>query len=107
MQSSPFWPCVLMTQRQNKKFDAAFELAVSQAGSIGRLAPRLSSHSGEYISHQALRNWRSDRRIPPQWALVMEDYTNGKANFFDLVPWLLPRAVQYHTMIEDQQKKAS
>lgn len=92
MKSQPFWP---LTKMQQQKFDKAFNTAIDQAGSIGRLAVRLTQHSDEYVSHQALRNWLKARKIPPQWALVIEDYTNGKANFFDLIPWMLPRAVRY------------
>ena len=103
------WPMLPMTEKQEKKFFAAFEIAIEQAGSIGKLAGRLCAQCGADISHQALRNWLAERRIPTRWALVMEEYTEGEANFFDLCPWMLPRAVQYHQMIEQQQsqKKAS
>mgnify|MGYP003646817185 CR=1 FL=1 len=95
MQPQPYWPITPLTLSQEIKFDLSFNRAIIRAGSIGKLAPKLSSHSGEYISHQAMRNWLADRKIPIQWALVMEDYTEGESQFFDLVPWMLPRAVQY------------
>jgi len=108
MQSDrSFWPLVVMTDKQNKAYDKAFDIAIERAGgSLDRLATRLSSYTGTYISHQGFRNWKIGRKIPVHWALVMEDYTDGKANFFDLIPWMLPRAVQYSLMIEQQRESA-
>lgn len=106
MRPPLFWPMGPLTEKQSRKFDHAFNNAIDQAGSIGKLAPRLSAHSGEYISHQAMRNWLVIRKVPVQWALVMEDYTEGTSNFFDLVPMLLPRTVRYCLMIEQQRKSA-
>lgn len=107
MQSRSFWPLVLMTDKQNKAYDRAFGIAIDRAGgSLSRLATNMCSYTGEYVSHQAFRNWKKGRSIPVHWALVLEDYTDGKANFFDLMPWLLPRAVQYCIMIEQQRESA-
>ena len=108
MQSPPFsWPLTPMTDKQKKAFDKAYAIAIEHSGgSLSRLATSMTIHTGTYISHQAFRNWKRDRKIPVQWALIVESFTDGKANFFDLVPWLLPRTVQYCIMIEQQRKSA-
>ena len=95
MQSPPFWPLASMTSRQCKVYDEAFSAAIDKAGSISRLSTDLSQYADNYVSHQSIRTWRKNYRVPPQWALVIEEYTNGDANFFNLVPWLLPRTVKY------------
>ncbi len=82
-----------LTKRQQHAYDRAYGSALKKAGGVARLAHELSVLSDTYITHQAIRNWRKTRRIPPQWALVMEDYHEA-ANFFDLVPWLRDRADQ-------------
>ncbi len=82
-----------LTKRQQQSYDRAYGAALKKAGGVARLAHELSILSGKYITHQAIRNWRKTRRIPPQWALVMEDYHEA-ANFFDLVPWLRDRALE-------------
>jgi hypothetical protein len=82
-----------LTKRQQQAYDKAYDAALTKAGGISRLAHELSLSSGGYISHQAIRNWRMRRSIPPQWALVMEEYHEA-ANFFDLVPWLRDRALE-------------
>lgn len=94
MQNTQFWPLVEMTELQEKKFDAAFSTAVDKAGSLSRLSTVLSSYASKYISHQALRTWRDKRNIPVAWALIFENYTNGRANFFDFCPWLRDRFKQ-------------
>jgi hypothetical protein len=105
MQNKPYWPLVVLTGRQQKRYDECWGAALEQAGGINKLSTLLSAYTGEYISHQAIRNWRRcTPQIPPHWALVIEDYTDGQANFFDLCPWMLPRAVRYNLMIEDQKK---
>jgi hypothetical protein len=104
MKSEPYWPLKSFTERQQKKYDEAWGVALAQAGGINKLATMISALAGEYVSHQAIRGWRRSYRVPVQWALVIEEYTDGDANFFDLIPWLLPRTVRYHHTIEDQQK---
>lgn len=95
MRSEPYWPLVALTGRQQKAYDEAFAVAIAQAGGINRLAAALGAHAGDYLSHQAIRNWRrSTPAVQPQWALVIEDYTHGEANFFDMVPWLRERFKQ-------------
>jgi len=84
---------IRLTKRQERSYDKAYDAALMKAGGVARLSHELSSLSGGYISHQAIRNWRLRRSIPPQWALVMEEYHEA-ANFFDLVPWLRDRALQ-------------
>ncbi len=93
MKSEPFWPLSLMTDRQNKAFDKSFDAAFDQAGgSYARMATAMTQYTNEYISHQALRNWRNKRSIPVHWALVLEDmYDYNGVKFFDLVPWLHAR----------------
>ncbi len=95
MRSKPYWPLEAMTVRQKKKYAQAWTIALDKAGGVNKLANVLSDYTDECVSHQAIRNWRNANRIPPQWALVLERYTNGEVNFFDLVPWLLPRTVRY------------
>lgn len=80
-----------LTKRQQRAYDKAYGAALIKAGGIARLSHELSVLSGGYISHQAIRNWKLKRSIPPQWALVMEEYHEA-ANFFDLIPWLRNRA---------------
>jgi hypothetical protein len=82
-----------LTKRQQRAYDKAYDSALIEAGGVARLSHELSVLSGGYISHQAIRNWKLKRSIPPQWALVMEEYHEA-ANFFDLVPWLRDRADQ-------------
>ena len=82
-----------MTKRHEQAYDKAYDAALIKAGGIARLSHELSSLSGQYISHQAVRNWKTKRSIPPEWALVMEEY-HSAANFFDLVPWLRDRFEQ-------------
>jgi hypothetical protein len=82
-----------LNRQEQRAYDKAFEAALLKAGGAARLAHELSITSGDYISHQAIRNWRLKRSIPPQWALVMEEYHEA-ANFFDLIPWLRDRALE-------------
>ena len=86
-----------MTAGQQKKYAQAWKIALDQAGGVNKLANVLSDYTDEPVSHQAIRNWRNANRIPPQWGLVLERYTDGEVNFFDLVPWLLPRTLRYHS----------
>lgn len=79
-----------MTKRQESAYDRAYDAALIKAGGIARLAHELSTLSGQYISHQAVRNWKMKRSISPEWALVMEEFHEA-ANFFALVPWLQER----------------
>jgi len=86
------------TKREEAAYDRAFESALAKAGSIERLA-RALTRGDRYISHNGIRTWRLNRSIPVRWALYMEEYDN-EANFFDLVPWMLPRAVRYKQVSE-------
>lgn len=94
MRTEPYWPLVALTERQKSQYHAAWDVAIKQAGGVNRLATRLSSYAGEYVTHQAIRNWRRSYRVPVQWALVIEDYTDGKVDFFVMVPWLSARFKQ-------------
>ena len=91
--ASPPKPPYTMTKRQEQAYDKAYNAALVKAGGVSRLSHELSQRSGQYISHQAVRNWKTKRRIPPEWALVMEEFHEA-ANFFDLVPWLRDRFEQ-------------
>jgi len=108
MQRHPFWPLVSMTDKQNKAYDNAFDIAVEYAGgSLSRLATEICLYTGEYISHQAFRNWKAGRNIPVHWALVIEKYTDGEASFFDFIPWMAPHVGRWHMQIEQQINKVS
>ena len=90
---APPKPKTKLTRAQERAYDKAYDAALIKAGGISRLSHELSVLADQYISHQAIRNWKEKRSIPPEWALVMEEYHEA-ANFFDLVPWLRERAMQ-------------
>ena len=93
-----------MTDKQNKAYDKAFDTAIEQSGgSLSRLATAMCGYTGEYVSHQAFRNWKAGKNIPVHWALVLEYYTEGDASFFDFIPWMAPHVGRWHIEMKQQE----
>lgn len=96
-----YWPVTPFTVKQKTAYSRAFDAAVDHAGSLSRLSTDISGATGEYVSHQALRNWRRNYNIPIPWALVIESYCDS-VNFFDLVPWMAPHAGRWLATMSEQ-----